>query len=259
MVIRFKAIIFDSELNLAREFVTSNLNYMEVPIIDSASQKLLSELITAGYNISFKHRNDDYCEVFTRNKEAIIYYNRNNVTTESIAHELLHVWLKKFNYHTGNHLYLITRNDNKLNLIISKLLCDHITNCCDHFKMYPQFIRMGYDPSKFIKDSLFEQASLKFINSIKLKMFWTYQSNAINWYIGSLISILAHHIEHNYNEHHSKLLRKDPDLYYIITKFWKSWKLFDIENIDVIYNYDLDLTNTLASELNEWCKNKIIR
>lgn len=43
----------------------------------------------------FQQKEINYCEVFTQRKKSIIYYNPKIVDNESIAYELLHIWLKK--------------------------------------------------------------------------------------------------------------------------------------------------------------------
>lgn len=226
-------------------------------ILDKATSSLLEDL-RQDFDISFEHKNIDYCRVFQKNNKATIYYNPKIVDSASIAHELLHVWLKRFNYHIGNHIYLCLQSDKKLNKIFNKSLCDHITNCCDHFKMYPKFIELGYDPADFLINSLEPKATIEDIKRIKLKFLGLYKSNAINVYIGSLFSILADHVDNDYSKQHSYLKKLDPELYLIVPDFWNKWVIFDIENIDAIYNSDLDLTNSFIDNMTDWVKHKRI-
>lgn len=225
--------------------------------LDTATLELLEDLRN-DFAISFETKNIDYCEVFQKSKTAIIYYNPKIVNTESIAHELLHIWLTRYNYSIGNHLFLSTQGDKKLSKFLNKFLCDYITNCCDHFKMYPKFIEMGYSPSEFLTNSLAPKASLKDVKEIKLKLFGLYISKSVNLYIGCLISILADHAENDYTEHHAILKVKDSKLYSIVTQFWYKWVDFNIENIDPIFNSDLELTDNLVVEFTKWVKSKRI-
>ncbi len=226
-------------------------------VLDNSASSLLEDL-EKDFDISFEQKNIDYCEVFQKSKKATIYYNPKNVDSASIAHELLHVWLTRFNYSIGNHIYLSLQSDKKLNKVFNKFLCDYITNCCDHFKMYPKFINLGYKPADFLKNSLDEKASLKDIKGLKLKFLGSYNSKAINFFIGSLFSIFADHVENDYAQHHEYLKQKDYELYSIVSDFWNKWVIFDIENIDAIYNSDLDLTNSFVDSMIEWVKNKRI-
>ncbi len=223
--------------------------------LDTATLELLEDLRN-DFAISFETKNIDYCEVFQKSKTAIIYYNPKIVNTESIAHELLHIWLTRYNYSIGNHLFLSTQGDKKLSKFLNKFLCDYITNCCDHFKMYPKFIEMGYSPSEFLTNSLAPKASLKDVKEIKLKLFGLYNSKSVNLYIGCLISIFADHAGNDYTEHHAILKEKDRELYSIVTQFWSKWVDFNIENIDPIFNSDLELTDNLVEEFTQWGESK---
>lgn len=226
--------------------------------IDEKTTELLNDLRT-DVDISFEVKNINYCGVFQINKTATIYYNPKIVDTESIAHELLHIWLKRFDYSIGNRFFLYNQSDDKLSKIFDKPLCDHISNCCDHFKMYPKYLDMGYSPEKFLQNGLALQASIYDVKSIELKFSGGYNSKSINFFIGFLFSILADHIKENdYTEHHKYLLEKEPQLYNIIYDFWNKWEKFDIENIDPIYNSDLDLTEFFIEEIEEWGSDKTI-
>jgi hypothetical protein len=226
-------------------------------LLDKATISLFEDL-QKDFDISFEQKNIDFCEVFQKSKKATIYYNPKIVDSASIAHELLHIWLTRFNYSIGNHIYLSLQSDKKLKRVFNKFLCDYITNCCDHFKMYPKFINLGYQPADFLKNSLDEKASQKDIKRLKLKFWGSYNSKTINFYIGSLFSILADHVENDYTQHHSYLRQLDFELYSIVSEFWHKWEIFDIENIDAIYNSDLDLTNSFIDNMTEWIKTKRI-
>lgn len=225
---------------------------------DEKTLELLYDLQT-DFEISFEVKNIDYCEVFQKSKTATIYYNPKIVTTESVAHELLHIWLKRFNYCIGNHIFLCTQEDKKLSKFLNKFLCDYIGNCCDHFKMYPKYLEMGYSPKEFLINGLELKTSIADIKKIKLKFLGFYHSQAINQFIGYLFSILADNIKENdYTEHHKYLIEKDSKLYNLVSDFWKKWETFDIENIDPIYNSDLELTDSLIDGLTTWVNDKTI-
>jgi len=125
--------------------------------------------------------------------------------------------------------------------------------------MYPKYLEMGYSPEEFLKNGLELKTSISDIKKIQLKFLGFYNSQSINLFIGFLLSILADHIKENdYTEHHKYLLKKDSELHEIVFDFWKKWETFDIENIDPIYNSDLELTDSLIDKLTAWAKNKTI-
>jgi hypothetical protein len=226
--------------------------------IDEKTLGLLNDL-RKDFDISFEATAKDYCEVFQLNKTATIYYNPKIVNSESIAHELLHIWLKRFNYSIGNHIFLSSQSNKKLSKFLNKILCDFIGNFCDHYKMYPKYLEMGYSPEGFLRNGLELKASVSEIKKIKLEFLGRYNSQSINLFIGCLFSILADHIKENdYTEHHKYLMEKDLELYTIISSFWKKWKDFDIENIDPIYNSDLELTDSFIAGITAWANDKSI-
>lgn len=226
-------------------------------IIDQPTTELMTEL-KEEFIISFEPWNKGYCEVFIQNNVAEIFYNPKNIKTESIAHELLHIWLKKFNYFSSTRIFQSFENDEKLSKIFTKFLCDFILNYMDHYKMYPKYLEMGYTAENFIKEGVNSKCSLSQINFLFLKPFGVYKAASVNLYIGSLFSIYADHVENDYSKHLVKLKKKDSELFNIITNFWEDWKKFDIENIDPINNSDFELIESFIFNIREWASNKKI-
>ena len=227
-------------------------------ILDNKTQTLLQDLKN-DFQIEFEQKDIDYCEAFIIMKQATIYYNPKIIDNESIAHELLHIKLKRYNYVIGNHIYFSCMNNLKLKRIFNKFLCDYIGNCFDHFKMYPEYVEMGYSPENFLLNGLDEKCSLKDIKALNLSFLKTYKAKSIELYIGYLISIYADHIDNDYNEHLKLLNEKDPDLFEIMSAFWKKWEDFDITKIDAIYNSDIELANSFVSDMEEWVRRRKIK
>jgi hypothetical protein len=125
--------------------------------------------------------------------------------------------------------------------------------------MYPEYVEMGYSPEGFITNGLNEKCSLQKIKSLNLSFLKTFKAKSIEHYIGYLISIYADHVNNDYNEHLRLLKEKDINLFEIVSKFWSQWEVFDIKNIDAIYNSDIDLTNSFISDMEEWIENKKIK
>jgi len=48
-------------------------------------------------------------------------------------------------------------------------------------------------------------------------------------------------------------------LFGIVTDFWNKWTEFDIENIDAIYNSDIELAESFMTEMEDWIENKKIK
>lgn len=224
--------------------------------LDSKNLILLNEL-KRNCKIIFKEWENNYCEVQHLSNTATIFYNPNNVDNDSIAHELLHIWLDKFGYIITNHLFLASLSNNNLSKIFSRNLCNHIGNFFDHFKMYPKYLEMGYSPKKFIQNGLEEKVSIINLKALTLNSLEVYNGEAIDYFIGNLISIYADHAENNYTEHLELLHQKDKQLFNAVTNYWNNWTTFDITQKMVTY-YSTQLSNAFLEEIKQWSENKII-
>lgn len=224
---------------------------------DNQTEMLYNEL-KSEFNISFQIWNNNYAGVYTQSKNAVISFNPKKATSACLAHELLHIWLKRFNYISSNYLRMALESHPFLSRVFDVKLAEHIGNCMDHFKMYPKFLEMGYEPTDFIKDGGKKQSSLVSIWLIGLERKGKYNPVSVNLFIGHLISILADHCDNDYSKHLQSLKEKDEDLYSIVTSFWEEWIQFDIENIDPIYNSDIELIDRFIISMEEWCETKEI-
>jgi hypothetical protein len=226
--------------------------------LDEKANNFLIEL-RQSQEISFETHNENYCGVSQQNNKAVIFYNPLTFSNSSIVHELLHVWLNKYDYFIGNHIYMMTLSHPKLSKVMTKFLCDYIENVFDHNKMYPKYHEMGYSDEDFIVDGLKEKCSIQDIKQLTLKFLNVYRAESINMYIGFLLSIYADHVIHDYSEHLKLLKAKDSELFRIVTEFWNRWLNFDVENIDSLYNSAFDITNPFIDEMEDWIKNKKIK
>jgi hypothetical protein len=108
-------------------------------------------------------------------------------------------------------------------------------------------------------NGLEEKCSIRDIKTLHLKFLKKYKSKSIDKYIGYLISIYADHVENEYTEHLELLKSKEPELFEIVTDFWNDWMKFDIENIDPIYNSDIDLAEKFIVSMENWIEHKSIK
>lgn len=226
--------------------------------LDDKANELLTEL-RQFTDISFETHNENYCGVSQQNNKAIIYYNPNNFSNSSIVHELLHIWLNKFEYFVGNHIYMICLSHPKLFKVFSKFLCDYIENVFDHNKMYPRYKELGYSDEEFIVNGLKEKCSIQDIKQLSLKFLNVYNAESINRFIGYLLSIYADHVSNDYSEHIKLLKAKDSQLFQIVTEFWNRWVNFDVTNVDSLYNSPFEISNPFIDEMENWIQNKKVK
>lgn len=209
------------------------------------------------YSVKFVEHGELWAANYTINQEVTIYFNPRLFSNDSIAHELLHVWLKTLGYFGSNHIFCAAKEDAKLSRIFSKQLCDHIGNCQDHVKMYPKYLDMGYAPEAYIENSMKEQCDMRNLNSLCVASGNVVFGNQADFFIGNLISIYAHHIPMDYSAHLSKLKSIDAGLFEIVTALWSDWEKFDIMKIDVL-NSGFDEYEHFLSAMGEWIENKVV-
>ena len=222
-------------------------------IFDEPTRKLFDE-VKQDFSISFEPWDKNFWEVETRENYSIIFYDVNDINTSSLAHELLHLKLKQFDYLTMNHFYMSYLGDEFWGDVWNKFLCDHVKNCMAHTKIYPEYIKMGYSANSFVINADKPQATVSGIKHIYLKRNGILSAYDTNLYIGNLIAMYGDNYGHDYTKEFSLLRKKDDELFDIVTRFWNSWVNFELshENNDTQFIYD-DFMN----ELESWYFNKI--
>lgn len=224
--------------------------------LDAKNQFLLAELRKV-YSIDFEPRSVPYAGVYIQNKKAIVIFNPDHFSNESIAHELLHIKIRRY-LNIGNGIYTRLIYDPVFKKVFTKSLCDWITNFFEHSKIFPLYRAMGYSSSNFIINANDEQCRIEDISSLDLVAKNVYNSEQIGKYIIYLISIYSHHIKKDY-EQHLKLLREiEPDLFKVVTQFWNSWIEFDLENMHLEFDCDSDLIDKFVSDIKLWGESKQI-
>jgi hypothetical protein len=225
-------------------------------LLDHSTKELFKDL-QSDFEIIFQPQPVEHCSVYSFDRKAIITYNPKDVDSESITHELLHVWLKRFQYGISNQIFHSFFVFESLKEVFTKELCDHIGNCMDHNKMYPIYKSMGYSDEKFLLNGIDFKCTISDLNLIQLNYLGKYSINDTNQFIGHLISILADHYPNNYSKHFSILKNKDSDLFEIVFQFWNEWVKFDITTNDPIFNSDRDIGNSFISKIEQWAEKKI--
>jgi hypothetical protein len=89
---------------------------------------------------------------FSKDNKTTIYVPLDNEDPASFTHELLHVFLRTKDVYIGAGLQISIKDSKVLSKIFSDKLIEHIGNCLDHIKMYPEFVKLGYNPEEFLSD-----------------------------------------------------------------------------------------------------------
>lgn len=222
-------------------------------VFDGSTEQLLNA-VSERFTISFEPWQNEFWEVKTRENKATIYFAINDLNAAALAHELLHLWLKQFDFLSMNHFYLLNLEDDFWGEVWNKNLCDHVGNCMAHLKIYPRYLEMGYAPDSFIQDAHKPQATPQGIKPIYLKRNGRLSARDTELFIADLIAIYACAFGHDYTTQLKLLKEKDKDLFEIVTTFWDSWKNFELSHEN---NDTQPLYHNFMEQLEKWQVTKI--
>lgn len=213
--------------------------------------------LSKDHTIIFEVWDEDFAEVVNLSHVNTITYNPKTVDSAIIAHELLHIWLLQFKYTSSKRIFILAREIPKLSSVYSKELCDHIGNCMDHIKMFPQFLKMGFKPKDFIDKKGGLMSNLDEIKALKEYFNSPTLAIAVDIYIGNMVSILADHISNDYSEHLKTLKEIDESLFDITLNFWNRWEEYDINSFDKNFE-TASMMLYYVEEMSEWCNCRLM-
>ena len=223
---------------------------------------LMPEIEKKYTDINFIFDHAPHASVSFQNKKATIYLPVNNVSEECLTHELLHLYIEtKECYLVCCLIEGLIREKKNLQLIFSKDLIEHTTNCINHVKMLPYFIKMGYEKANFIADSSINKCDIYYARRIKrrFKFLGTYSKIAVDSYIGKYFAMKADVSEFDYSVQYSILTETDKDLFKILEDFWSKWLDFNIDTTSAIEYWSDDFAGEFIYSIEDWMKNKRIR
>jgi hypothetical protein len=229
-------------------------------IIDSRNASLWDE-IQKHFEIEVYQHRKPHCELFSQKGNVKIYIN-NEMDSASFTHELLHLWIEQKEIYFGSTLKLLVEEDYKLKKIFSNKLLNHIGNACDHIKMLPKFLSLGYSSDQFLLDYYTNKCTELELITIERRYRFrdVYQSKAIDSFIGKFFAVKA---DNNLNLDYSNCLKRfenlDPNLLAVLDKFWNNLKTYNIEKDDSIYYSYHDIIFEFYEELKTWIQPKTVK
>jgi hypothetical protein len=213
-------------------------------------------------NLYFIFAKVPHASVSYQGDKATIYLPADNPSEECLAHELLHLYVETKESSIVCCLFTgLIREKTNLKQIFSKDLIEHTTNCINHVKMLPYFVKMGYDKANFIADSSSNKCEIIYARKIKrsFKFLGTYCRLSIDSYIGKYFAMKADVSEIDYSIQFSILYETDKALYEILDVFWTKWLNIDIETFNVINYWSDDFGGYFIDSIEKWIKNKRIK
>ena len=215
--------------------------------------------------IQREKRNTYYA--FSKDYKTTIYVPLGDNDPASFTHELLHVFLRTKDIYIGAGLKGSIKESQVLSKIFSDELIEHIGNCLDHIKMFPDYLKLGYEPEKFISDYSENKLTDKEIAKIKKHFMYNgllkknlYNASAIDLYIGKYFAAVScPNKTFDYSSQLSDLEKIDPDLYRVLDDFIIAWKSFDINDKDPITGGYHTLLFDFICNLENWAISKTIK
>jgi hypothetical protein len=216
----------------------------------------LWNLLNTKFNITIENSNNGEYSCFTKNSDATLYVNPNNICIESFSHELLHIYLKYKEFYLGSSLIYVINQSRILNRLCSGKLIDHIGNCLDHLKMFEIYKELGFQNEKFLLDYHKHKLSDIELNTLKrnYKIGIKINTNVVDLFIGKLVAILCDpNPENNYKNALFTFKQLDPKLYFAVETLIEETKAFNIDSNDILVSYR-DISNNFYSNLVNWIK-----
>jgi hypothetical protein len=234
------------------------------PYLDSNNQELW-QTMSQGFNIVIDYSPEGCYGNYHQSNDCTIYVPiGKEPDPASFSHELLHLYLSHYKIYIGGAIECLFRERYPHNIIFDKGLYDHITNCLEHIKMLPLYLKLGYPIEKFLLDYYEEKLTFEDLKRLRKGYksgIFSYKFNrrAVNFYIGQFFAAKA---DINPTNYYDKLLsdmnQLDTTLYSALDTFWNGWVNYDVEKKREVWEDDYHvLVDKLADDLSDWSKNKI--
>lgn len=228
-------------------------------IIDHRNQEFWKQL-TEYFDIELIRHEKPYAELFSKERSAQIFLNE-DVDISSFTHELLHLWTEQQEIYVQSTFRSFIQSHEKLSKIFCNDLIVHFGNVCEHVKMYPIFVSMGFEADGFLHDNNVHKckaSDLKVLEK-RYKFLWTYQTKAVDIFIGKFFAVHADHNDQlDYTNCKNRLNKLDSKLYGILSNFWNNWLNYDLTKEDDIYVSYIELLSNFQDELENWVARKIL-
>jgi len=219
-----------------------------INLVDHRSEKLWQE-INAHFTVSIEQTKDGYYGCFTQGNDAIIYIDFQNLCKDSFAHELLHAQMSMNGCYINGCLKMNIDCSPLLSKLLKSELGDHIGNVLQHVRMYDEYLKLGFDKSKFISDYNSHKCTEAEISSLEL-LYRNLNYLSLDTHVGKLFAVLCDpNPELDYSTAKVRLSKLEPELYRIANNLVEQWKLTEIDN------YRPVVTEFIAN-LEKWIKRK---
>jgi hypothetical protein len=223
-----------------------NINNQNLGLWNELNSQFDFRLIYSENEISWRVNSEKRpIEIYTSSKTANI---------PSFTHELLHVYIEAKGMSTDKELLNCIYGTDSFQILTNNALFATIHNYCSHTKMFPYFVKMGFDESLFIADRI----KFSRISYLILRIMFLFKKTrhlAVTDFIGHSMALFNDNESANKNNTRkslNKLKKLNPSLFKIIEDFNIRWR----------NSIDLNLTfyfQEFDNKLDEWLiENRIL-
>lgn len=188
------------------------------PQLDENCAQLLDE-VQQYFSVRFEEWAEDHCAFQVKKRdenqiatEGSIYYYK-NAKCEKIAHELLHA---KCEYMWGSDYYELVGNGPSAiyNLIFNKYYWQMFSNHVQHYVMFKEYKRLGYDPLEFFEKLIFPEKDMrKFaLKGIK-KVNGEYDARLLKYYLFAIVHVMLFPIDNRFKKQRKTFEQIDKSLF----------------------------------------------
>lgn len=230
--------------------------------LDNRNQELWLKL-KAQFKIDVQYHSHPWYAGFSENDTHIVYVPIGMPPDSAgFTHELLHIDLRRRELELPAGIKFLIWGKPSISMCFSDELIEHIINCFNHIKMLPDFIELGYDPSRFISDFTENKFTDEEVEYIIVNYYNSatgiFNSTAIDYYIAKYIAARAcPNTSFNYSNNFQSLNNLDPDLFFVLEKFYNDWAAYDRKNASIIIDPH-SIASDFVDHMDNWSTGKMI-
>lgn len=191
-------------------------------LITSKVEELINEIAEFdNRQIMFYSWNKNYSSCHQYKNLVEIFLDRaNGMKTDTILHELLHLWVNKFTLPLNDYIYQVS-----IHYSLSDLFDEEFriafANLLEHKFFYHKYVELDGKPENFVTVGNKQKASI--INVLSLILKKKDSTNFKKHFIWIFSAIKADHIANNYIIHLKLLKLINRDLFNSCNSFWQKW------------------------------------
>lgn len=223
-------------------------------LIDSRNIGLFEE-IKSKNNLTFQYSNENNYACCSEGKNSTIFIPKDKPCIDSFTHELLHIYLRTKEVYAGGCLTIQINESKDLEPLFDKEIIDHITNVIDHIKMYPIYISLGFDKTKFLDDFDKPKCTNEEIRNLQIyhSVLHTLKPHFFKLFVGKFFSMKGcPNDNYDYESFYKELDDLDFILLQDLNTFYDEWSSFNIDSNDILDKSYREIMSDLVVAFKVW-------